>query len=89
MKEKQIKHSDFEVHQTGCDRCSSVDLQHTASLSNACLIGAPMLRDHLADKYTKQHARTNKAKKQQFEASTKTTKAKVKQVTRYVAQELF
>lgn len=87
MKEKQIKLTEFQIHQNGCKACQGVDVSHTTTLINVCLVGAPLLRDQLSAAATKRVLATRKALKIQFEDTRRTTSKKLKSVMQYV--EMF
>jgi hypothetical protein len=89
MKNKEVKLTEFQLHQTHCDRCKSVLLYETKSLQNVCLIGAPLLRDQLNVVQSKEVRKINKGLKVAFEDNTRTTKKKLKSVMRYAELSLF
>lgn len=88
-KEKEVKLSEFQVHSLGCKKCQSVDLKTSSTFINVCLVGAPLLRDHLNVIASKEARARNRALKIAFEDTTRTTKQKLKSVMRYVSSELI
>jgi hypothetical protein len=89
MKTKEIKLSEFELHQCQCESCQQVQFQSSSTLSQVCLIGAPLLRDHLSAIATKLNLKNKRVLKVQFEDTTRTTKKKLKEVMRYVTDDIF
>jgi hypothetical protein len=83
-KVKEIKLSEFQVHIQSCKKCAEVDFEKTNTFSLVCLDGAPLLRDHLSIAARKIAAAKNRALKNQFEDTTRTSKAKLKEVMKYV-----
>lgn len=79
---------DFLQHKSGCAKCQLVDIDKPATLVNCCLIGAPLLREHLVNIVKPEIAKQNKRLKREFmqESDGKvytTTKKKLKEVMRY------
>jgi hypothetical protein len=79
---------DFEIHQVGCAKCLTVNVNQSATLVNCCAEGASMLRDYIAKLKAPEVKKEQKALKRQFLMQEdgnvyKSTKAKVKLVTRY------
>lgn len=86
MKSDSQIQTEFQVHCLSCPQCRQVNLNHTVTLQLACLVGAPLLRDDLSEIATKSHRKVTKRLKAEFEMPTKTTKQKLKGLTKYVGE---
>ena len=87
-KEKSEKVHAFTTHKHGCKQCISIDIDKPATLSNCCLVGAPLLRDYLNSLTAPVIRKRNAALKAQFtkEADGKNyhaTKAQLNEVMRF------
>lgn len=87
-KEKVVKVHDFVIHKYSCKQCISVDIDKTSTMSNCCLIGAPLLRDYLNTITVPVIRKRNAALKNQFMKDEsgkthRTSKQKLNEVMKY------
>lgn len=85
---KSIKPQPFEIHQYGCAKCNSVDIESPKTLINCCVKGAPLLRNYLTEINSKEYKAKLKSLKREFIADAdgkvyKTTSSKLKRVMVY------
>jgi hypothetical protein len=87
-KEKIIQKHPFELHQSHCLKCKTVDISKPATLINCCLDAAKELKDYLNSLAAPVKRKQNAALKRQFsvEADGKcyhASKRKLAEVMRY------
>jgi len=88
-----IKPHEFQVHTNICEKCQSVDIDNPSTLINCCLLGAPLLRDFLAQVCSNKNKSVLKSLKNQFLSNGdgkiyKSTSEKVKKATLYKSDKI-